>query len=98
MSWISLVFTKYAGFIRRTSEDILICPVYTKGKRLYRRIYLFLIHARSQNGGTFLTLVACGVPCFPVTLLGGFVDNRILVKAGRTGETDNVPGSCSYNL
>ena len=69
-----------------------------QGGGLYRRIYLFFIHSRSHDGGTFLALVACGIPCFPVTLLGGFVYNRIIMKAGRTGEPDNVPGSCSYNL
>ena len=65
---------------------------------LYGRIYLFFIHARSQDRGTFLALVTCGIPCFPVTLLGSFVYNRIVMKAGRTGEPDNVPGSCSSYL
>ncbi len=62
-----------------------------RGEGLYRRIYLFFIHARSQDGGTFLALVAGGIPCFPVTLLWGFVYNCIVMKAGRTGEPDNVP-------
>ncbi len=80
------------------SHRRILCLVTHNLPSLYGRIYFFFIHARSQDRGTFLALVACGIPCFPVTLLGGFIYNRIVMKAGRTGEPDNIPGSCSSNL
>jgi|WetSurMetagenome_2_1015567.scaffolds.fasta_scaffold16735_4 hypothetical protein len=42
--------------------------------------------------------MACGIPCFAVAFFGSFVDDRIIVKAGRAGKPDNVPVSCPYNL
>jgi hypothetical protein len=62
------------------------------------RIYLLFIHTGSHDRRTFLTLVAGGIPCFPVTLLGSFVYNRIVMKAGRTGKPDNISGPYSSHL
>jgi hypothetical protein len=81
--------------ISRLIQDTLVSK---KKKGLYRRIYLFFIHARSYYGGTFFALVAGGIPRFPVTLFWSFVNYCIIIQARRAGKPDDIPGPCSLNL
>jgi hypothetical protein len=54
--------------------------------------------ARSHDRGTFPAVMASCIPDFPVKIFGRFIDYRVFREAGRTGEPDNVSGSCSHNL
>ena len=56
------------------------------------------MHARSNDPGTLLALLARCIPCLFKMISRGFVDNRIFCGANWAGEPDHIPASGSGNF